>query len=204
MSRASYVDPFEQEETQRLRDLLPASLRPLIQIKPLPVSTTASVLEIQPRPPWQPTGAIRIDFRRWSGFPQPQRDLLFLREVGWLDSRTWFQLGPYQAIALVGGGSAVVELALHNPFSVLLASGVAGLAVRQIWQNLNRESIQFDADEFALKRAQFRGYDRQSAARHLMAALETVQRIDRTDPTNLMRLQRLQAIAQDRGSIGST
>jgi hypothetical protein len=183
-----------QAEIQRLRDLLPASLRPLLAIEPI-VSGSPDLIRIKPHPPWQPTGVLQIQFSRWISIPQGQRDLLFLREAGWFDSRNWLQPGLYQGIAAAGSLATVVELALHNPFSVLLAGGVTGLAVRQIWQNLNDDNVHFNADEFALRRAQYRGYDRREAARHLVTALETVQRLDKSDALNVMRLQRLQAIA---------
>ena len=116
-------------------------------------------------------------------------------EAGWFDGRNWLQPGLYQGIAAAGTLATVLELALHNPLSVLLAGGVTGLAVRQVWQNVNSDNAQFDADEFALRRAQYRGYDRRDAARHLLRGLETVQQVDRTDVLTVLRLQRLQAIS---------
>ncbi len=202
---------FEQEEVERLRDLLPASLRPLLQVRPavLPSrasvgpSTGSSVLKLRRKTPWDPNGIIEIDFGRWPSIPQPQRDLLFLREAGWFDCRNWLQPGPYQIVTLIGSLSFVGELATHNAFAALLAGGVTWLSARQIWQQMNGETVQLDADEFALKRAQFRGYDRRTAARHLLSALETIQNLDRTDIVATMRLQRLQAIAQDRSGTES-
>ncbi|WP_038027291.1 DUF3318 domain-containing protein [Synechococcus sp. PCC 7336] len=195
---ASISNP--QEEIQRLRDLLPASLRPLLAIAPMPYGTIASdpnrqLIGIKPRPPWQPTGTIQIQFSQWLNIPQAQRDLLFLREAGWFDSRAWLQPGLYQIVAAAGGLATVLELALHNPVSVLLAGGVTGLAVRQVWQNLHSDNAQFNADEFALRRAQYRGYERREAARHLLAALETAMQVDQTDVLTILRLQRLKAIA---------
>ncbi|NJO85419.1 MAG: DUF3318 domain-containing protein [Synechococcaceae cyanobacterium RM1_1_27] len=137
-----------------------------------------------------------IDFSRWQRIPQPQRDLLFLREVGWFDTRNWFRPGLYQIVAAVGGVSVLAELASQNFFSVLLAGGVAGLAIRQVWQDMNSETAQLDADEFALRRAQFRGYDRPEAARQLALAIETTLQADKTDIETTLRLQRLQAIAR--------
>lgn len=195
---ASTRDP--QPEIQRLRDLLPASLRPLLTIAPMPYGTIATdpnrqLIAIKPRPPWQPTGTIQIQFSQWLAIPPEQRDLLFLREAGWFDSRAWLQPGWYQGIAAAGSLATLLELALHNPLSVLLAGGVTGLAVRQVWQNLNSDNAHFNADEFALRRAQYRGYDRREAASHLLTALETVQRVDRTDVLTILRLQKLKAIA---------
>ena len=186
--------PDPQQEIQRLRDLLPASLRPLLAIAPAK-AVSGSLIGIKPRPPWSPNGTVEIEFPRWLSLPQPQRDLLFLREAGWFDGRNWLQPGLYQGLAAAGSLATVVELALHNPLSVLLAGSLTGLAVRQVWRNVNSDNAQFDADEFALRRAQYRGYDRREAARHLLAALETVQRVDRTDVLTVLRLQRLQAIA---------
>ena len=189
---ASRPDP--QQEIQRLRDLLPASLRPLLAIAPAP-GISNKLIGVRPRPPWSPNGTIEIQFSRWMSIPQPQRDLLFLREAGWFDGRNWLQPGLYQGLAAAGSLATVVELALHNPLSVLLAGSLTGLAVRQVWQNVNSDNAEFDADEFALRRAQYRGYDRRDAARHLLAGLETVQRVDRTDVLTVLRLQRLKAIA---------
>lgn len=184
-----------QEEIQRLRDLLPASLRPLLTIEAMPYGANDRLLRVKPRPPWQPTGTLQIDFSRWANIPQPQRDLLFLREAGWFDSRNWLQPGLYQGLAVSGVLATVLELTLQNPLSVVLAGGVTGLAVRQIWSGMNSDTAHFDADEFALRRAQYRGYDRRSAARHLVLALENVQRVDKSDVQIVMRLQRLKAIA---------
>ncbi|MDX2273638.1 MAG: DUF3318 domain-containing protein [Cyanobacteriota bacterium] len=196
MTSFADIKSFELAEIQRLRDLLPASLRPLLAIEAAPAYSSGALLGLKPRPPWQPNGVIQINFPIWQGIPQPQRDLLFLREAGWFDSRTWLQPGLYQAIATVGGIATLYEAVMHNPFALLLGAGVTGLAVKQIWQDLHSETVHFDADEFALQRAQFRGYDRQAAARHLLTALEQVQKLDRTDVLSMMRLQRLQAIAQ--------
>ncbi len=188
---------YEQGEIARLRDLLPASLRPLITITPCSAVTATTVIDLRRRTPWRPEGIIEIEFSRWRSIPQPERDLLFLRQVGWFDTRNWLQPGPYQIIAAVGGLSVVVELAMQNPFSALLAGGVAGLAVNQIRQSLSSQTAEMDADEFALRRAQFRGYDRRTAARHLISGLESVLKVAPTDITTVMRLQRLKAIAQD-------
>ncbi|MEM9512596.1 MAG: DUF3318 domain-containing protein [Cyanobacteria bacterium J06642_2] len=186
-----------QEEIQRLRDLLPASLRPLLTIEAMSYGYPDGdrLLRVKPRPPWQPTGTLQIDFSRWLSIPQAQRDLLFLREAGWFDGRNWLQPGLYQGLAVSGALATLLELTLHNPLSVVLAGGVTGLAVRQIWTGMNSDTAQFDADEFALRRAQYRGYDRRSAARHLVLALENVQRVDKRDVQVVMRLQRLKAIA---------
>ncbi len=195
MTSRSDFKTFEQEETERLRDLLPASLRPLISI--VPNFGGDALLLSRRKAPWQPQGTIAIDFRRWQGIPQPQRDLLFLREVGWFDNRNWLQPGFYQSLALMGGITTLAELSLQHPFSALLAGGITALSARQIWQNLNRESAHFDADEFALRRAQYRGYARQEAAQHLVDGLEQTLKLDPTDILTALRLQRLKAIARN-------
>lgn len=203
MSSVSPAD-FEKVEIQRLRDLLPASLRPLITIEPQMSNPSNSLIRLKPRPVWQALGTVQIRFAPWQSLPQPQRDLLFLREVGWFDTRNWLQPGLYQAIVVVGGLATLVELVQQNPVSVLLAGGMTGLAARQIWQNLNQETAVMNADEYAIRRAQFRGYDRQTAARHLLEGLDQGQKIDRTDMINVMRIQRLQAIAQSPASQTSS
>lgn len=190
---------FEQAETLRLRDLLPASLRALIAIMPRSGTMATDLISLRRRSPWRPEGIIEIDFSRWRSVPQPERDLLFLRQVGWFDTRNWLQPGLYQIIAVVGGVSTLVELTLQHPFSVLLAAGVTGLAINQIRQSLFSETAELDADEFALRRAQFRGYDRRAAARHLLSALESTQIANPTDIKTIMRIQRLKAIAQNTG-----
>jgi hypothetical protein len=187
-------DP-QRVEMDRLRDLLPASLRSLVVIESVALPENLP-LRLKRGQPWQPIGYIQLNMNRWLRIPQPQRDLLFLREVGWFDSRNWLQPGFYQVIAVVGLLSTLTELALQNPYSALLAGGVTTLAVNQIRQNLNKESLQFEADEFALRRAQYRGYDRQAAARHLIEALETLSKQDPEDITTAIRLQRLKAIAR--------
>lgn len=195
---------YEQEEIARLRDLLPASLRPLISIAPRSTAMATGLIGLRRRTPWRPEGIIEIDFSRWRSVPQPERDLLFLRQVGWFDTRNWLQPGLFQVIAVVGGISTVAELALQNPFSALLAGGVTGLAINQIRQSLSSETAELEADEFALRRAQFRGYDRRTAARHLISGLESVLRIDATDIKTVMRLQRLKAIAQEPAQTGGS
>ncbi len=187
----------EQAEILRLRDLLPASLRPLITIQA--ASAQEHLISLRRTGLWQSQGLILLQFRPWLSLPQTQRDLLFLREVGWFDCRNWLQPGLYQGLALMGGISFLGELLAQNPVSVVLAGGVTGLALRQIWQDQQGEAAHFNADDFALKRAQFRGYERREAARHLLAGMESAQRIDRTDALTVMRLQRLQAIAQQKG-----
>lgn len=187
-------DP-QRVEMDRLRDLLPASLRSLIVIESVTLPDTVH-LRLKRGQPWQPMGYIQLNMNRWLRIPQAQRDLLFLREAGWFDSRNWLQPGLYQAIATVGLLSTLAELAFQNPYAALLAGGVTTLAVNQIRQNLNKESLHFEADEFALRRAQYRGYDRQAAARHLVEALEMLSKEDPEDITTAIRLQRLKAIAR--------
>ncbi|MFS8778713.1 DUF3318 domain-containing protein [Synechococcus sp. W70.1] len=189
------LETFQKEEIERLRDLLPASFRAWIKV--VPHSGGERLLVSRRQAPWQPQGTIAIDFRRWQGIPQPHRDLLFLREVGWLSHRNWLQPGFYQLLALFGGITTLVELSLQHPFSALLAGGITALSVRQIWQSLNRESAPFDADEFALRRAQFRGYTRQEAAQHLAEALEQTLKLDPSDILTALRLQRLRTIARN-------
>lgn len=192
----SYTSPPSmQEEIQRLRDLLPASLRPLLQVKPFLVPMDA-LIKVKRAAPWRPDGTVLIEFGRWQRIPQPQRDILFLREVGWFDNRNWLRPGLYQIITAIGGVAAVGELVGQNFFSVILAGGVAGLAARQVWQDMNSETAELDADEFALRRAQYRGYDRREAARLLAAALESTLQVDKADISITLRLQRLQAIAR--------
>lgn len=115
--------------------------------------------------------------------------------------------GVLPIAGLDGGITTVAELSLQHPFSALLAGGITALSVRQIWQNLNRESAHFDADEFALRRAQFRGYTRQEAAQHLADAIEQVLKLDPTvrdsgeaSILTALRLQRLRTIARNLAS----
>lgn len=187
--------PQEQQEIERLRDLLPATLRPVLRITVVSYGA-AALIRLKPKPIWQPNGVIELDYSRWRSLPQGQRDLLFLREAGWFDSRTWLQPGLYQLIAAGGAIATVAEIAMQNPFSVVLAGGVTGLAVRQVWQNLNSDEAQYDADEFALRRAEYRGYERRAAARFLYEALEQTVQVDKTQVVNVVRLQRLLAVAK--------
>ncbi len=180
------------QEIMRLRDLLPASLRALVTILPGQGKLIAS----KPRSPWQPQTQIEIDFSRWLGQPQGQRDLLFLREVGWDQSRSFLQPGLYQWVTLAAGVGAITEAVLGDPLGVLLAAGLGAVTVRQIWQDKTGEAAHFAADDFALARAEFRGYTRSEAAAHLWQGLERQPDLDRTDVTTLVRLQRLQALAR--------
>ncbi|MEN9204532.1 MAG: DUF3318 domain-containing protein [Thermostichales cyanobacterium SZTDM-1c_bins_54] len=180
------------QEIMRLRDLLPASLRAFVTIVP----GQGSLIQRRPQAPWQPRIQIQLDLGRWLALPQGQRDLLFLREVGWAQSRSFLQPGLYQFVTLAAGVGTLVEAVLGDPVGVVMAGGLAAVAARQIWLEKTGEAAHFAADDFALARAEFRGYSRAQAAAHLWQALERLPDLDRTDVTTLVRLQRLQALAR--------
>jgi hypothetical protein len=131
--------------------------------------------------------------------PQEQRDLLFLRTVCWLTAIRWFKPSVNQAVMVGGLLGMVVELWQGDAIGVVATGGLVGLAGSQIWKGYRSPQRELEADEAALEVAQRRGYGRKDAARHLLEAIASHNKLERrTDLTylELVRTQHLRAIAK--------
>jgi hypothetical protein len=185
-----------ESEIYRLVDLLPASGRMFTKIKSKPEQL--AVITTQFPKPWDRTRPVFINFDLWSQLPKPQRDLLILRTVNWLGSIRWFKPDIYQGLVAAGVASTVFELVQGDIVGAVTAGGLTSLAGSQIWRNNHSSQRELEADEAAVRVAIRRGYSETDAARHLMAAIESVSHIEghpQLDFTDLLRMQNLKAIA---------
>lgn len=183
-------------EIRRLLDVMPASGRMNSKIIHAPlqgrvIDCGGSIWRLEQRP-------ITINFDLWRQLPQPQRDLLLLRTVGWLKSSSWLKPELYQAGAIAGLLGTLVELAQGDAVGVTVAAGLGAIATTQIWRNTRGLPVDLEADNLALKVAQRRGYSEPEAAQHLMQAIKAAAQLEkRTSLTfnELIRSQNLSAIA---------
>ena len=183
-------------EIRRLLDVMPASGRMNSKIISNSAQTTViecigSLLKLENRP-------ISINFSLWEQLPQPQRDLLILRTVGWLKSSRWLKPELYQIGAVAGLIGTLVEFAQGDAVGVVIAAGLGAISTTQIWRNSRGLQVELEADSLALKVAQRRGYSKKEAAQHLMNAIKTTAPLEgRASLTfnELIRSQNLSAIA---------
>ncbi len=183
-------------EIRRLLDLMPASGRMMTKV----VSKREQPQVItSPFPlPWQPERRILINFDLWSRLPQPQRDLLLLRTVGWLTAVKWFKPDIYQGVVLAGLLGATVEIIQGDAVGTLVAGALSAIAGNRIWRTYRSSQSEVSADEAAIRVAQRRGYSETEAAKHLLSAIEAVAKIEARSSLNfleLIRCQNLRAIA---------
>ncbi|WP_017720212.1 DUF3318 domain-containing protein [Kamptonema formosum] len=183
-------------EIQRLLDVMPASGRMMAKIVSKPQQ---AVIIDSPFPlPWARERPIFINFDLWRQLPKPQRDLLLLRTAGWLTGIRWFKPDLYRGVVLSGLLGAAVELAQGDAVGVTVAAGLSVFACAQIWRAFRSSQTELEADEAAIRVAVRRGYSESEAAGYLLAAIESVARIEgRTSLnfTELIRSQNLRAIA---------
>lgn len=183
-------------EIQRLLDVMPASGRMMAKIVSKPQQ---AVIIDSPFPlPWARERPIFINFDLWRQLPKPQRDLLLLRTAGWLTGIRWFKPDLYRGVVLSGLLGAAVELAQADAVGVAVAAGLSVFAGAQIWRASRSSQTELEADEAAIRVALRRGYSESEAAGYLLAAIESVARIEgRTSLnfTELIRSQNLRAIA---------
>lgn len=188
--------PNVEAELRRLTELMPASGRMWTQIEDCPLQREVIT---SPFPlPWMRDRPVRINFALWREVPRPQRDLLLLRQTCWTVGVRWFEPSGYQAAAAAGVVAAGFEFAQADAVGVLVAGGLATLAGMQIWRRNLRTEREVEADRAALRVAERRGYPEPEAARHLLAALETVATLEGRSGLSfveLLRSQNLQAIA---------
>ena len=185
-----------EPEIRRLLDVMPASGRMMVKILSKPQQ---SVVIESPFPlPWKPERLIYINFDLWRRLSKPQRDLLILRTQGWLCGVKWFKPELYQGVALAGVLGAIAEGVQGDAVGVVVAGGLAGLALTRIWQSSRSAQLELEADETAIRVALRRGYSEPEAATHLLSAIEAVAKIEGRPGLNfteLIRLQNLRAIA---------
>ena len=183
-------------EIPRLLDLMPASGRMNAKITSKPEMPKAidSAFPV----PWKKEWPISINFDLWSQLSQPQRDLLLLRTVTWLQGVQWLKLDLYQGVAIAGVLGSLVELVQGDPVGLIAAGGLSFLAGAQIWRNNRSTQSELAADEAAIRVALRRGYSETEAAAHLLAAVENAAKIEGRPSLNfseLIRCQNLRAIA---------
>lgn len=184
-------------EIQRLRELLPASGR----MKTIIRATRQGwrVIDAPFPKPWQwGDRAILINFSQWSQFTEPQRDLLLLRTVIWLMSIQWFKPGLYQGAMGLALGSTLFELAGRDPVGVLVCGGLGAIAIRQIWQNHRSPEREIEADTEAVRIAQRRGYDLETATGALLGAIQTVGQLEGRSAPSYVELLRCQNLKSQR------
>lgn len=185
-----------EPEIRRLIELLPASGRMLTKIVSKPQQTT--VIDSPFPLPWSQARPIYINFDLWRRLPKPQRDLLLLRTVSWLVSIKWFKPDLYQGVVLAGLLGGILELAQGDAVGVVVATGLSAIAGTQIWRGTRSSHRELEADENAIKIATRRGYTETEAAKHLLAAIESVAQVEgrySLNFTELIRSQNLKAIA---------
>ncbi|MBV8885437.1 MAG: DUF3318 domain-containing protein [Chroococcidiopsidaceae cyanobacterium CP_BM_RX_35] len=183
-------------EIRRLLDLMPASGRMMTKIVNKPEQ--AKVIDSPFPLPWNRERPIYINFDLWRRLPKQQRDLLLLSKVSWLIGVKWFKPDIYQGVAVAGSLGAVVELVQHDAVGVLVAGGLSVIALSRIWRTNHSSQSELTADEAAIQVAQRRGYNETEAAGHLLAAIESVFRLEGRSGMNfteLIRSQNLRAIA---------
>ena len=183
-------------EIRQLMDILPASGRMLTQITSKPEQS--GVIDHPFPMPWVRERGIWINFDLWSRLPRPQRDLLILRSTSWLTGVKWFRPQLYQGVVAIGALGAVVQLVQADVVGTIVAGGLSAVAGAQIWRSNRSTERELEADEAALRVAQRRGYTEAEAARHLLAAIETVADLEGRPSLSfmeLLRCQNLRAIA---------
>lgn len=148
--------------------------------------------------PWKRDRPIWVNFDLWSQLNRPQRDLLLLRTMSWLSAIRWFKPDLYQGLVACGVLGAGVELMQGDAVGVMVAAGLSAIAGTQIWRASKSSRTELAADEAAIRIAGRRGYTEADAARHLLAAIEAVPKIEgrpNLDFNELLRSQNLRVIA---------
>ncbi|MBV9388217.1 MAG: DUF3318 domain-containing protein [Chroococcidiopsidaceae cyanobacterium CP_BM_ER_R8_30] len=183
-------------EIRRLLDLMPASGRMMTKI--VSKSEQAKVIDSPFPLPWNRERPVYINFDLWRRLPKQQRDLLLLSKVSWLVGVRWLKPDIYQGVAVAGSLGAVVELVQHDAVGVLVAGGLSAIALVRIWRTNHSSQLELTADEAAIQVAQRRGYNETEAAGYLLAAIESVARLEGRSGlsfTELIRSQNLRVIA---------
>jgi hypothetical protein len=187
---------MNSDEIYRLIELMPASGRMYCKVVAQPQQSAAIAARFPL--PWHKTRPIAINFSLWDQLPQPQRDLLLLRTVSWLNAIQWFKPDLYQGLVLAGLAGTVLELLQADAAGIVTAGGLTVLAGTQVWRKSRSTEMELEADEKAIQIAQRRGYTETEASHHLLEAIEAAAKLEgRSNPnfTELLRCQNLRAIA---------
>lgn len=196
MRSSSHTSVGLAAEIDRLKDLLPATGRMRGHITGQP--TQSQVMLVTFPWPWRQDWSISLNFPLWLLLPEPQRDLLILRAVCWLQGIRWFRPGWGQGLALVGGLGVLMEATQGDGVGVLVGAGLTLVAARQILQSYRYPGYELQADEAALRVAQRRNYPESEAALHLAAAIQSVADLENRNHLSfleLLRVQNLEALA---------
>jgi hypothetical protein len=183
-------------EIARLIDIMPASGRMYCRLINQP--NQSRVVAVTAPRPWVKSRPIYINFELWDELPRPQRDILLIRTINWLNTTQWFKLDWQRGLAVAGVLGGRVELAQGEAIGVVVAGGLTGWAGWQIWKENRSAQREITADEAAIRFALRRGYSEQEAARHLIGAIENTAKIENRfslDFVELLRCQNLRAIA---------
>ena len=192
-SPQSEMEP--DHEICRLLDIMPASGRMRTRLTSQPSQSQVIVYRL-PRLGWQ-AQPIEINFALWDQVPQPQRDLLLLSAVSWLQMSNWWKADLYQGAGAAGLISLLVEIAQGDAIGIIAAAGLSAIAINQAWRTPRGLRVVLDADLRAIQIAQRRGYSEPDAAQHLLDAIQSVHRLEghtNLSFNNLIRSQNLRAI----------
>ncbi len=183
-------------EIRRLSELMPASGR--MNTKIIPKPEQIKVIDTSFPLPWNRERPIYINFDLWSRLAKPQRDMLLLQTICWLNGVRWFKPDISQGLVFAGLIGGLVESSQQDPIGVIAACGVSTLALLRIWRFNNSQESQINADIAAVRIAQRRGYLEAEAAEYLLRAIETVAKIEGRSTLKfieLIRCQNLRSIA---------
>ena len=183
-------------EIRRLLQLMPASGRMNTKIITKPEQT--KVIDAFFPPPWRGERPIYINFDLWSRLTKPQRDMLLLQTICWLNGVRWFKPDIYQGLVVAGLIGGLIESSQQDAVGIIAACGVSSLALLRIWRVNNSQESQINADVTAIRIAQRRGYSEAEAAEYLLGAIEAVAKIEGRLTLNfieLIRTQNLRSIA---------
>ena len=193
----SYPIAEQEAELGRLQELMPASGRMMCKLIHRPEQSV--VVDLAMPLPWQiGSRLVCLNLDLWAQLPESQRDLMLLRLVSWLTEMRWFKFDLYRGLTIAGLLGTLVEISQGDAIGVIVSGGLTALGASQIWRSHRSTERELDADKLAIQVAQRRGYSETDAARHLLAAIESVARIEGR-PTlsfsELLRCQNLKAIA---------
>ncbi|MEO1126774.1 MAG: DUF3318 domain-containing protein [Cyanobacteria bacterium J06639_16] len=196
LERSLFAMVNPDQEIPRLRELMPASGWMKTRIRSN--QAQPQVIATESRRPWKQTYPISINFDLWGRLSIPERDLLFLQQIGWVTGTNPFKLDVPRGVAIAGVAATLFETFQGNAVGMLMAGGVTAIAATRVWRDSRGPSDAITADETAIQVAARRGYSRAEAAQHLASAIETVARIEgrRSMSFNdVLRCQNLNAIA---------
>lgn len=183
-------------EIRRLLELMPASGR--MNTKIITKPEQRKVIDASFPLPWRGERPIYINFDLWSRLTKPQRDMLILQTICWLNGVRWFKPDIYQGLVVAGLISGLIESSQQDPVGIIAACGVSTLALLRIWRVNNSQESQINADIAAVRIAQRRGYSEVEAAEYLLGAIEAVAKIEGRSTLNfieLIRSQNLRSLA---------